>query len=630
MINIPIRETIELVKIFAQGIGKFISVLFIYKKLQLIILLLLIISLIFLGYRYTYLNEQYQRIVVNTLYQESESTPQRFKGVESFILSYLDKSIDSKLKTSNFSESFLDAFQRVQDSITNFHFNNKSKIALDIVSRKNPDILTDITDTLNNKGFLFLPINILRNNLTIHQKKDVLTKKNNNDPEKRELIGEIEKDTILMHDISFAQNLNELLQDFTAIPITEHTVASLKDNPEQVYLITKSGINYIFSYSYPDFTSAEKYYGNQFTSTTFFPSRPYFWSAFIEKRFASTVNEIKPEAKSLVGEYFYVSKPYMDLAGNGFIVTLSRGILLDGKIVAALCFDLPLTQGNSKTKKTTIQEVLDDIRKDIDVDDQEIITANVTTSGSLEIDDKSPLATDFRDHIRKLSSNERSIAIGNIQVFGDYSKESLKISIPVGNTKYPQVNFLLFQINMSKFQNKIFYTAFLFLIIISILIAYLGYLYATTVKRSEEYGLAFNQIDGVMQKSPIPYCRLDANDYIKDVNPAFCIELEYDPKSVDSYTLLKQKTFSSLCADNDSRNLYQKVEISRRENEIVKPYLLELLSATGMRKKFIIVSGQYPSSLKGNLPETFGILLEANDLKYKRFIEEFVEFKFNT
>ena len=56
-------------------------------------------------------------------------------------------------------------------------------------------------------------------------------------------------------------------------------------------------------------------------------------------------------AKS-VGQFFYVSQPYMDLAGNGIVVTASRVIPVYKDSAAVLCLDFKF--GASKSLSDTI------------------------------------------------------------------------------------------------------------------------------------------------------------------------------------------------------------------------------------------------------------------------------------
>jgi PAS domain-containing protein len=220
--------------------------------------------------------------------------------------------------------------------------------------------------------------------------------------------------------------------------------------------------------------------------------------------------------------------------------------------------------------------------------------------------------------------------MGNIQVFNKHTNDgTLKVSIPVGNiTTDGKVEFLLFKIDLNKFRKKASWAAISLFLTFGIMIFFLSYLYGSTIKRSEEYEQAFNQVDLVMYKSFVPYCRLDARDQIKDANPAFCDTLEYDPLSEDDLKLLHRRKFSTLCADEDSLKIYKEIEEKRRLNEEVVPYKMRFRCKSGNTKELLVVSGQFPFSLKGKLPETFGILLDPNNKEQNKYFEEYKNYLF--
>jgi PAS domain-containing protein len=245
------------------------------------------------------------------------------------------------------------------------------------------------------------------------------------------------------------------------------------------------------------------------------------------------------------------------------------------------------------------------------------------------LSDGRPVAKTFRDYINNtLSANDRSVAIGNIQVFGESNRDVLNISIPIGHSIFPEANFILLSIDLGKYQTKLLYYEVSVLIILAILIAYLSYLYANSIKNFQIYEDAFNKIDAVMYKSPIPYARLNESDKIKDVNPAFCKLLEYNPWDPHDMKELSARTFASLCADTSSLNTYKTVEENRKQSKEVNPYDLNIKTKSGKLKKLTIVSGEYPSSLKQSIPETFGLLLDRADPVHKEFIEEYESFDF--
>lgn len=615
----------NLIEIFKE-LQKFLGLLFFYKKLQLIILIILILVVVFFGQQYWKLDSKYQRIVNNTLLINTEPTPQRFKGMEAFILSYIKPDLDSVIKRRRLADESYKIFKSLRDSVRSFTgaptASKYTSPFLQVVSSRNFNVLTD-----NNKeGFLFLPINLIGKNFS----EDELESFAQADAIPASLVEQVDKNENLKLDIAFTKKVAAPLQNFALNQILDSTVQGVNVAPSQVYIIAKSGINRIFSRTFTESDKARSYYGKQFGSTTFFPNRPYYLAAFEGKFYPK--DSLVPKENSTVGEYFYVSKPYMDLAGNGFVITLSRAIMIDGEFKGALCFDLPL--GN-----TTIHSVLEKISADIDLTGNiTSVRAKVNESGTFDIlplEDKSKvqnsgLVEEFTNKVLHLRPNELSTFKGNINIFSNVKEAGvLKVSLPIGNINNPnEVEFLLFEIDLNRVKSRTFTMGFWFVLALVLVVFFLTYLYGSTIKRFEEYESAFNRVDRVMYKSPIPYCRLGSDDKIKDANPAFCKIMGYNPHLFEELQQLKGTKFISLCADEASADKYLNIEERRKNGLPVQPYVLKFKSKTGKIRNLIVVSDQFPFSLQGKLPETFGLLLDPSDKNHNKYLEKYSNFSF--
>ena len=94
----------------------------------------------------------------------------------------------------------------------------------------------------------------------------------------------------------------------------------------QTYFITESGVFLIRANGVKD---QGEYYGSEFQPYTQYMDRPYFWGAV-------DIRQKKPTP------FDYATKPYLDLGGNGFVVTFSKKFDLPNQRVGVLCVDAKL------------------------------------------------------------------------------------------------------------------------------------------------------------------------------------------------------------------------------------------------------------------------------------------------
>ena len=134
----------------------------------------------------------------------------------------------------------------------------------------------------------------------------------------------IDGDMAIQNDVRFSRYVADVLESFTSIPVTDQLddlpSVEVHGKPAQVSLITKNGVNRIYNAQHGEL---EEYYASLFPADQFFPSRPYFRRAFQKGR-SGSVDKLVPTDRQTLGDYFYVSHPYVDLGGNGIIVSLAR------------------------------------------------------------------------------------------------------------------------------------------------------------------------------------------------------------------------------------------------------------------------------------------------------------------
>jgi hypothetical protein len=596
-------------------------------------ILLLVISLVLGGF-YLHRSSEYDEIVRNTLSSNMEATPQSFKGLEAFIFSTLkqtsDVDVSNELRREYLHTEFYKACEELQQRLDSYQSEREKRVAevkVKVAKGKNEGkILTDATKP----GFLFLPINVLRASFPPSD-LDKLRDDGLDDEKKAEVVNPIlARDTELKEDIALTGFIANNLHKLTSTPIVEPKSQRLRDllknTPAQVYIITKNGINRIFNNQLKD---PELYYGTQFPATTFFPSRPYFWPTFLNE---DTEDDVKHKhfgdrivptgVEKTVGKYFYVTRPYLDLAGNGIVITLTRGLYIGGTLQAVLCFDLPyVTAGNN------VYEIL---KKGVQRYEGQIVPVVCTTTPETEIKcskddvvDRSPVSSsesallnEIEQYIRARSiPRERSEIAGNLQVLPTASNtDSMHISVPIAaeiSDKQQKAKLALINIDFIRYKKITAFFAGASSFSFAVMIILLTYLWGATVRSKKEYQEAFSQVAKVMYRSPTPYVRLDSHDRIVDCSLSFCGKLGYPPNA-NSVKQIRNQTFGSLCADEESIDQYETVQRSRAAGERVKPYPLKLRGKDDLIVPVIVSSAAVPSPSRGLFPETFGIILDQD------------------
>jgi hypothetical protein len=611
-----------------EKIQDFLGRLYSHQPLALSAAILLLALSLGLGGYYMHRSSEYDEIVRNTLSSDMEATPQNFKGLEAFIFSTLkqtsDVDVSSELKREHLHSKFYEACEALQRRLDAYPAEREKKIAevkVQVAKGKNEGKI--LTDTIK-PGFLFLPIHVLR---TTFPPEDLDKLKNDriSDEDKAKIFNpRLAGDTELKDDIALTGFIANELHKLASTPIVEPNL--LQISPAQVYIITKNGINRIFNIQLED---PELYYGTQFPATTFFPSRPYFWPTFLNEDTEDNAkhkhygNRIMPaEDEKTVGKYFYVTRPYLDLAGNGIVITLTRGLYVNGKIQAVLCFDLPyvkvgnnvygiLQQGVYRYEGEIMPVVCDmSLGKEINCYKDTAIDGSGTSSS------EGSLLNQIEQYIRNRSiPRERSEIAGNLQVLpGGQNLDSMHISVPIGAeilNNQQKAKLALINIDFIKYKTKTSFFAAAASVCFAAMIILLTYLWGATVRSKKEYQEAFSQVARVMYGSPTPYVRLDSKDQIVDCSLSFCEKLGYPPNA-NSVSKMGKHKFGSLCADEKSIKQYKTVQQARAKSDRVEPYPLNLRGKGDLIVPVMVSSAAVPSTSKGLFPETFGIILDQD------------------
>jgi PAS domain-containing protein len=135
------------------------------------------------------------------------------------------------------------------------------------------------------------------------------------------------------------------------------------------------------------------------------------------------------------------------------------------------------------------------------------------------------------------------------------------------------------------------------------LVGYLAYLWGSLEIGWDRYQGYFKGVDAVMEACPTPYTRLDKDDQIIAGNHGFRTLLGLTE-------ITEHDTLKEFCADEESREQYDRIENDRKKRAPVAPYALTLKSRDGSARRVIVHSAAAPSQIRNSLPDTFGIMLD--------------------
>lgn len=630
--------------------------------------------------------DYYQRVVEAALAKKTENTPQTFKALESLILVDAESGPDGNQIA--FTEhvkaaTLFHEFGRIVSEVHEVLKKNQQTPHKDLiiaepeitngeVRRQEDAIITELNDPADDTGFLFLPARLLHIPAPIFQEM-----RNRKKPiEPAALIqraGNHDQcstgENPFCDDILISRRLTRILKEATKTPVTRESIAGVDVTPQQVYVITGNGLNRIVSRDGND----SSVYRNQFRAATVFPARPYYIGAFKQIEPKELLAEGEGVPQGAIGGYFYVSEPYLDIGGNGIVITLARPYRYSGHSDGAICFDLKLAPpGLLKDKLDKFIRKLDGKTAGLQCKMSATTPADCGTHSGDEALAKAvqPDLQDSLNKARKLS--DVSEVIGNFSflrrdeaegpVTADaglsrwvytlvkrvivHPNRELRFAIPAGppsvtNTKEQQIqlSFLAASLNVGKYlqTTAIMGAGALFCFGISLATLVISWAAETRFSQEEkekrtalenvhavEMRLAqeerekrealenaLQNVAAVMQSADTPYVRLDDEDRIVDCNPALAVLFGFPPTREAIDGNIRHTRFEDWMADPHSKTIYGRVQMLRKSDRRVDPYHINFRVINGGAVQKRVVSSVVPATqaTAGSLPETFGILV---------------------
>jgi hypothetical protein len=607
-----------------KDLGSALEKLFSEQKWVLILVTTFLIFAVLSVTVYWRRGSQLESIVNDSLQASLEETPQQHKGLEAFLMTSLNEQVKEHaskplaeyVKAAELSPAFLDRFNQFVAKLHAFAPGTCGTPHLTIAQGYGPDIVFTDPSTI---GFLFAPIRLFRppyNQSTLQELTDERGTQANGQRVQTFVEHAIKDDPYLKNDICSSGQVAHEMHAFTEITILDkfslaEAAQYIDINPRQTYLISRTGLNRIFLRS-PKGTEA--YYASQFRATTFFPSRPYFWPAF-HPDFVVTDTSQPITTPRRAATFFSITQPYMDLGGNGIVVTLSKGFRLPDRTEFALCFDLAFEadaglQNSLKQSVDRFDGHLTEVTCRLNDNSSTCLPNHPgRQESSDDIELREALTKALRDAVKE---GQQDRVFGNILVLPPLRaaerQNVVLASIPVGKVSIDKedkaADFLVVQFDFFKYRRVTTIWALTAAIACFLAVSVLGFFLTRTILASREFEQALQRITFVMEEAPTPFVWLDNTDQVLFANNAFWTLI--DRKKTDRFTLQSLLTPASV-------GNYNVAQEHRTSGQPVQPYSVTIVRPDNTEIPVRIRSMDVPSLRrhKGTLPETFGILLDA-------------------
>lgn len=563
---------------------------------------------------------QTQDILRDTLKARVENTPQPYKGLEAYMLSDLNPSIDEFLGKATVTEDYVKSEKCINELLfeqgKNTGSENTSPKPSNQPQNCDPEeyatFKEDLTSlrlqpaapsgyiTDSKQGFLFVPGTV--SGVPYFSTLD----------EPKIISNLIKTRDELKTDIIASQKIAGRLAKFQNVQVFNDLTSKspvINNSPVQSYFMSQTGVVRIYA-SKVKAEDQSDYYSSQFNPTTFFPERPYF-SNMLKGTGTLPLGQVSSGEK--VRNVFKPTAPYIDLGGNGIVVTLSRNIISPNS-KAGIFLDF----GMSPEIINKIKSKLKNIGGSVIETSWQVEGEGKNHKASPILGSKDPGNLEYS--IKKCADNNSlSDIFGKIyDLSPDDKPGKITFTVPIArpepdvNIQSPTTITLLYcELDLGWFQGLIYIKAGSIVISFALFLLFIILLVVDYVMRLNEQEKAFQSVASVMSRVPVAYCRLDEQDRFIEINEAFATMLDYQSYLQAKGELIDKQKFEDLLVDEISRATYKRIQNTRRDKESTDPYNVEIRKKNGTVK--VQVHGArvpMPMSPRKDTPQTFGILLK--------------------
>ena len=403
-----------------------------------------------------------------------------------------------------------------------------------------------------------------------------------------QLIAVLEHNPEILFDLELSAELEPIMRGLDHASGDKVTVV-------QTYFLTESGV---FLIRASGVTDQGTYYNNQFKPYTQHLDRPYFWKAV----------DGEPRKPT---PFDYGTKPYLDLGGNGFVVTFSKKFNLPNGRVGVLCVDAKLPDEVTGEIKKHLQ----DLGAKVSDFSWQANTGVETSTGPLPAE-----FSWFEPQIRKINDAQSEV-VGRIATEPILKSPTqaleggdlVRFTVPVGSHEYgngiKKTHFLGVEFNPNSILKNLTTNLALFTGGITLVIGVTFSLFWDYTRLKREMSNVLEKMATVMRDATTPFVWLDEKNEFVKVNRSMLMLLGH--RNIDE--LKKQSpTFRGLVTDETQR-IYDDVLENSGAGEETGEYKISIITKSGAVLD-VRAHGEripYPTWWRRGLPHRFGIFVEV-------------------
>ena len=454
------------------------------------------------------------------------------------------------------------------------------KLKLQITNSGSTESWRTRITSMRKESFLVVPAMSLR--------RKSLTEPPFNANDELALSGVLKYNPEILFDLNLASEIEPIMRRMDGASGKELTIV-------QAYFITESGV---FLIRKPGVKDHSNYYGKEFKPYMQYMDRPYFWGA------------VDDEQRTVTPTPFdYATKPYLDLGGNGFVVTFSKRFYLPNQRVGVLCID-------AKLPESTTDEIAAYLKS---------LGARVSDFYWSEKNGaEPPLPPEFSWFIDELNKNEgaKSEVLGTITTEppslsqtqgGDEAGRVVRFTVPIGSSQYGEGNkktrLLLVEFDSGRILRTLTWNLVFFAVGIALVIAVTWSLFRDYTVLKREMSNVLEKMSKVMRDASTPFAWLNERNEFHKVNNSLLKVLGYD--NIED---LKRQTptFRGLVRD-ETQPTYDAILETSRAGEETGEYEIDVITK---EDKILHVRAHgeripYPTFWRRGLPHRFGIFVEV-------------------
>lgn len=523
------------------------------------------------AWRFLHIADALQAQTTAALRAQLEPTAHPHKGLAAYLLSDIEEAIEMAPAFSDTSRGFSHWFTRVQAAIDETHLTNldpKVDLSLKQTIRSNEqDYLVgrQFLAATHSAAYIYVPATTLRRASVDHPPLEKDT----------DILEALRHNPEVLFDVNVAYELGNVFEMLARGDLT------IGGRPfVQMYFITQSGVLAINSRLTDD---QEAHYRDQFSGHAFFPERPYFWAAVDAADFGTPSLDI----------WDYRTQPYLDLGGNGVIVTYVKAFKLPRNRAAVLCFDISLPE-----------DAIDEVRRRLRAlmgDSEEFVWP------------RDPAPSGFQWFVGQVadSGRQRSRILGQIAVEDAAEAETLRFTLPlaslqIGETRHTRM--LAGTIDLGRLQSRqLLYLSLASIGAVIVSLFFVNFVWAYWLQQ-DEVQKVLPKVARIMRDAPVAFAWTDEANAFRGANACFLELVGYS--SLEELRRHVPRLMDMV--EEGSLDVYQEqLEKGLRGETTSKPYTVSLIR----KDRKLVTATVFAESVavpslfrRPRVPHRFGIL----------------------